>query len=279
MTNGTSSDDAPSDPEITKNIDDDNIDSVPVVKDEDRGIDDEKANKKRLERLEQNRISARESRKRKKTMIEELQRSVITLSRENKDINQRNENLRRQLMDIAAKFPAAVPNIQSIMMMGPNTIGQGMPAPLGCGGAPGTAMDIQVQAQAAAAAQAHQTAAAAQQAVSNQNDQDKKNEVNNMNAPQQVVGTVALNGMNMAMMGAHPMAAAYGMAPGLQPQAIAPQQLQAMAWQQQQFNQAMAAMQQAQQQQQQQQVAAQPQHDVPQPQQITTQPQTADTTV
>jgi len=51
------------------------------------------------------------------------------------------------------KFPAAVPNIQSIMMMGPNTIGQGMPAPLGCGGAPGTAMDIQVQAQAAAAAQ------------------------------------------------------------------------------------------------------------------------------
>jgi len=153
MTNGTSSDDAPSDPEITKNIDDDNIDSVPVVKDEDRGIDDEKANKKRLERLEQNRISARESRKRKKTMIEELQRSVITLSRENKDINQRNENLRRQLMDIAAKFPAAVPNIQSIMMMGPNTIGQGMPAPLGCGGAPGTAMDIQVQAQAAAAAQ------------------------------------------------------------------------------------------------------------------------------
>ena len=45
--------------------------------------------KKRLERLEQNRISARESRKRKKTLIEELQRTVISLSRENKDLNER----------------------------------------------------------------------------------------------------------------------------------------------------------------------------------------------
>jgi predicted RNase H-like nuclease (RuvC/YqgF family) len=60
-------------------------------------------NRKRKERLEQNRISARESRKRKKTMIEELQRTVITLSRENKGLNERNETLRRQLMDIGAK--------------------------------------------------------------------------------------------------------------------------------------------------------------------------------
>mmetsp|Transcript_62380 Transcript_62380/g.184582 ORF Transcript_62380/g.184582 Transcript_62380/m.184582 type:complete len:94 (-) Transcript_62380:989-1270(-) len=58
---------------------------------------------KRKERLEQNRISARESRKRKKTMIEELQRTVITLSRENKELNDRNESLRRQLMEIGAK--------------------------------------------------------------------------------------------------------------------------------------------------------------------------------
>ena len=63
---------------------------------------DNKAHK-RKERLEQNRISARESRKRKKTMIEELQRTVITLSRENKDLNDRNENLRQQLMDIGTK--------------------------------------------------------------------------------------------------------------------------------------------------------------------------------
>lgn len=68
------------------------------------GESDEQAKaRKRKERLEQNRISARESRKRKKTMIEELQRTVITLSRENKDLNERNESLRRQLMDIGAK--------------------------------------------------------------------------------------------------------------------------------------------------------------------------------
>jgi len=60
-------------------------------------------NRKRKERLEQNRISARESRKRKKTMIEELQRTVITLSRENKDLNERNETLRRQLMELGQK--------------------------------------------------------------------------------------------------------------------------------------------------------------------------------
>jgi bZIP transcription factor len=59
--------------------------------------------RKRKERLEQNRISARESRKRKKCMIEELQRTVITLSRENKDLNERNETLRRQLMELASK--------------------------------------------------------------------------------------------------------------------------------------------------------------------------------
>lgn len=62
-----------------------------------------RAQKKRKERLEQNRISARESRKRKKTMIEELQRTVITLSKENKDLNDRNEQLRSQLMDIGRK--------------------------------------------------------------------------------------------------------------------------------------------------------------------------------
>lgn len=36
-------------------------------------------------------------------MIEELQRTVITLSRENKELNDRNEQLRRQLMEISAK--------------------------------------------------------------------------------------------------------------------------------------------------------------------------------
>ncbi|CAJ1947375.1 unnamed protein product [Cylindrotheca closterium] len=77
------------------------------------GNDDVKA-KKRKERLEQNRISARESRKRKKTMIEELQRTVITLSKENKELTDRNDNLRTQLMEIASKYPNVVP-LQAIM--------------------------------------------------------------------------------------------------------------------------------------------------------------------
>ena len=65
--------------------------------------EEEAKTRKRKERLEQNRISARESRKRIKTMIEELQRTVITLSRENKDLNERNESLRRQLVEIGGK--------------------------------------------------------------------------------------------------------------------------------------------------------------------------------
>jgi hypothetical protein len=64
---------------------------------------DESKDRKRRERLEQNRISARESRKRKKTMIEELQRTVIGLSRENKGLNERNEGFRRQLMELGTK--------------------------------------------------------------------------------------------------------------------------------------------------------------------------------
>jgi hypothetical protein len=63
---------------------------------------------KRRERLEQNRISARESRKRKKNMIEELQRTVIALSRENKELNERNESLRRELVEIGTKNPGVV---------------------------------------------------------------------------------------------------------------------------------------------------------------------------
>lgn len=76
--------------------------------DDEAGDNDEVKTKKRRERLEQNRVSARESRKRKKTMIEELQRTVITLSRENKELNDRNESFRRQLMEIGAKVSLRV---------------------------------------------------------------------------------------------------------------------------------------------------------------------------
>jgi hypothetical protein len=68
--------------------------------------DSDEKTTKRKERLEQNRLSARESRKRKKVMIEELQRTLLTLSRENKELNEQNEQLRRQLMDMASKVSA-----------------------------------------------------------------------------------------------------------------------------------------------------------------------------
>jgi len=83
-------------------LDDDDMHDDDGGRKEGETDEDAKA-RKRKERLEQNRISARESRKRKKTMIEELQRTVITLSRENKELNERNESLRRQLMEIGSK--------------------------------------------------------------------------------------------------------------------------------------------------------------------------------
>lgn len=73
--------------------------------------DPETKSAKRRERLEQNRISARESRKRKKNMIEELQRTVITLSKENKELNERNEVLRRELVEIGTKNPGVVSDL------------------------------------------------------------------------------------------------------------------------------------------------------------------------
>jgi len=75
---------------------------------------------KRRERLEQNRISARESRKRKKSMIEELQRTVIGLTSENKELNGRNQSLRANLAEIGRKHPNS-PSIQAIL--------NGMPTP------------------------------------------------------------------------------------------------------------------------------------------------------
>lgn len=110
---------------------------------------------KRKERLEQNRISARESRKRKKTMIEELQRTVITLSRENKDLNERNETLRTQLMEIGTKYPNVV-SLQAII--------GGSAAPGGVGGDPlqiNAAQQQQQQQQQQAQQQQQQMAAMA----------------------------------------------------------------------------------------------------------------------
>uniref|UniRef100_A0A7S3KZK1 BZIP domain-containing protein n=1 Tax=Amphora coffeiformis TaxID=265554 RepID=A0A7S3KZK1_9STRA len=56
--------------------------------------------KGRETRLDQNRKAARESRKRKKVMIEELQRSVIFFSRANGALKQQNDELTRHLMQV-----------------------------------------------------------------------------------------------------------------------------------------------------------------------------------
>merc|ERR1719416_391446 len=58
-------------------------------------------------------------------MIEELQRTVITLSRENKELNERNEALRRELVEIGTQNPGVV-NIQALMTCsGPSAAAEG----------------------------------------------------------------------------------------------------------------------------------------------------------
>lgn len=52
---------------------------------------------KREKRLELNRKAAQESRRRKKLRIEELQRSVIYLTKENDELREQNEVLRKML--------------------------------------------------------------------------------------------------------------------------------------------------------------------------------------
>jgi hypothetical protein len=62
--------------------------------------------KAREVRLEQNRKAARESRRRKKIMIEELQRSVVFFSRANSTLKQQNDELQRMLIQSQARVSA-----------------------------------------------------------------------------------------------------------------------------------------------------------------------------
>ena len=57
-------------------------------------------------RLEQNRKAARESRRRKKIMVDELQRSVVFFSRANSTLKQQNEELQRILLHAQSKIQA-----------------------------------------------------------------------------------------------------------------------------------------------------------------------------
>jgi hypothetical protein len=65
-------------------------------------------------RLEQNRKAARESRRRKKVMIEELQRSVIFFSRANGTLKHQNDDLSRVLMQAQAQVASIEGPQQSI---------------------------------------------------------------------------------------------------------------------------------------------------------------------
>jgi hypothetical protein len=67
---------------------------------------DEPPSRARSVRLEQNRKAARESRRRKKVMIEELQRSVIFFSRANSTLKQQNDDLTRLLLQAQASVSA-----------------------------------------------------------------------------------------------------------------------------------------------------------------------------
>lgn len=62
--------------------------------------------KAREVRLEQNRKAARESRRRKKNMIEELQRSVVFFSRANSSLKQQNDELTRLLVQAQTQIAA-----------------------------------------------------------------------------------------------------------------------------------------------------------------------------
>jgi len=71
-----------------------------------KGLSRPPMSKAREIRLEQNRKAARESRRRKKVMIEELQRSVIFFSRANGTLKQQNDELSRLLMQAQSQIQA-----------------------------------------------------------------------------------------------------------------------------------------------------------------------------
>ncbi len=64
----------------------------------------ESNNRSRAIRLEQNRKAARESRRRKKAMVEELQRSLMFFSKSNAALKQQNEVFTRQILEAHSKL-------------------------------------------------------------------------------------------------------------------------------------------------------------------------------
>jgi hypothetical protein len=128
--------------------------------DELRPIDRGDMPKEKETRLEQNRKAARESRRRKKVMIEELQRSVIFFSRANATLKTQNEEFQRLLVQAQAQIAqmeatGEVP--KSISGGDVATGGEGADgAPDATAEADAAPVDTQAAQQAVAAAQAAQ---------------------------------------------------------------------------------------------------------------------------
>jgi hypothetical protein len=99
--------------------------------------------KSRESRLDQNRKAARESRKRKKVMIEELQRSLIFFSRSNATLKQQNDELTRRLID-------AQTTIQALQQQSPSHAPQATTQPVGMEPAPRAAVSSSQAAPTAA---------------------------------------------------------------------------------------------------------------------------------
>jgi hypothetical protein len=124
-------------------------------------------------RLEQNRKAARESRRRKKVMIEELQRSVIFFSRANGTLKQQNDELTRLLMQAQAQVTAiesggkvpASPVAAPVAAEKEPTVGAPAPQPTSAAAAAmaGTLPPMQPGATMQAMANFQQAAAAAMQ--------------------------------------------------------------------------------------------------------------------
>ena len=151
-------------------------------------------------------------------MIEELQRTVITLSKENKELNERNEFLRRELVEIGTKHPGLVP-VQALMrggalasgsanggfVGGPNMMdGSAVAARVeGLTANPGTMKPSSNEDPATAAAnpQIPQVAASSSSTTTNTNNNNNNNTVN----PQQqmaLMQQMLMMQQNPAMMGA-----------------------------------------------------------------------------
>ena len=132
--------------------------------DELRPIDRGDMPKEKETRLEQNRKAARESRRRKKVMIEELQRSVIFFSRANATLKTQNEEFQRLLVQAQAQIAqmeatGEVPKSISggdVATGGEGADGAPVAAAEAMGAADAAPVDTQAAQQAVAAAQAAQ---------------------------------------------------------------------------------------------------------------------------